>query len=123
MPISRPGGMSCVASGAAGGVPGAPSCRRSVRFGPTPVIFPRIMPCSPVISPWDMPGIDRFCVAALTQYWVRGFFGFGSAADAGDAKQANIATAATAQVVFLRRLMVHTSPGNFCCRGQEGSKA
>jgi hypothetical protein len=69
------------------------------------------MPCSPDISPWDMPGIDMFEVATLIQYWVRGFFG--SAADAEAAKQATI-IAVTAQAVLLRRFMVHTSLEKIC---------
>jgi hypothetical protein len=69
-----------------------------------------------------MPGIDMVEVATLIQYWVRGFFG--SAADAEDAKQA-IITAVTAQVVFLRRLMVISSLEKVCLmrvRGFEGEK-
>jgi len=67
------------------------------------------MPCRPDISPWDMPGITMLCVAALTQYWVRGFFG--SAADAGYAEQAIIATA-TIQDILVRRFMVISSLRN-----------
>jgi len=58
-----------------------------------------------------MPGMIMFCVATLTQYWVRGFFG--SAAQAWADEQMKRATA-TAQVVLLRRFMIRTSLEKVC---------
>jgi hypothetical protein len=103
--------MSWVASGLDGKAFGELSCNRRLFFGPTPAIFPTIIPCSPDIPSWDIPGMLMFCVATLTQYCVTGVLVF-SAAAAGDAEQIIIAAAVTD--VHFRRFMVVLPPFGLC---------